>query len=103
MNMRKSVVLLMLLLVAGRTSAQSNVVKGSITDTEGEAIVAAVVSLTRNDSTVMAYAITNNDGVIPRFRDLCSMMSQTGWHSTANLPTIRNEQQPSMYSYLIGG
>ena len=63
MNMRKSVVLLMLLLVAGRTSAQSNVVKGSITDTEGEAIVAAVVSLTRNDSTVMAYAITNNDGV----------------------------------------
>ena len=32
-------------------------------DAEGEAIVAAVVSLTKTDSTVISYAITNNDGV----------------------------------------
>lgn len=63
MNIRKTILFLFLLFAGRSILAQSNVVKGAITDTEGEAIVAAVVSLTRTDSTVISYAITNNDGV----------------------------------------
>lgn len=63
MNIRKTTLFLFLLFAGRSILAQSNVVKGTITDTEGEAIVAAVVSLTRSDSTVISYAITNNDGV----------------------------------------
>lgn len=47
MNMRKTVILLVLLLIAGRLFAQSNIVRGTVVDAEGEAIVAAVVSLTK--------------------------------------------------------
>ena len=61
--MRKPVILLVLLLIAGRLFAQSNIVRGTVVDAEGEAIVAAVVSLTKTDSTVISYTITNNDGV----------------------------------------
>ncbi len=63
MNIRKTILFLFLLFAGRSILAQSNAVKGTITDTEGEAIVAAVVSLTRTDSTVISHAITNNDGV----------------------------------------
>ena len=62
MNIRKTILFLLLLPVGRSVFAQSNVVKGTITGTEGEGIVAAVVSLTKTDSTVISYAVTNNDG-----------------------------------------
>ena len=61
--MRKAIIFLFILSTCWNTFAQSNVVKGSIKDTEEQPIVAAVVSLTKEDSTVISHAVTNNDGV----------------------------------------
>ena len=63
MNIQRIITFLLLLLGSEYAFAQSNVVKGSIKDTEEQPIVAAVVSLTKEDSTVISHAVTNNDGV----------------------------------------
>ena len=62
MNVRIFFTLLILLLVTGKTFSQRNVVKGTVTDKDGKAVVAAFLSLTKTDSTIISYAITNNDG-----------------------------------------
>ena len=62
MNIQRIITFLLLLLGSEYAFAQSNVVKGSIKDTEEQPIVAAVVSLTKEDSTVISHAITNSDG-----------------------------------------
>ena len=63
MNINKIIIIFLLLIVYGDTFAQNIAIKGSIKNTEGQPIVAVVVSLTKTDSTVISYAITNNDGI----------------------------------------
>lgn len=42
--------------------AQTNVIQGKVIGTEGQPVVAAIVSLLQSDSTIISYAVTNNDG-----------------------------------------
>ena len=59
----KVLLFFMLILWGGYASAQNNLVRGTIRDSNNEAIAAVVVSLTNTDSTIISYAVTNNDGV----------------------------------------
>lgn len=62
MNIKYIIISILFVFGCGYAFAQSNVVKGAIKDTEEQPIIAAVVSITNSDSTIIAYAVTNNDG-----------------------------------------
>ena len=62
MNIKYIIISILFIFGCGYAFAQSNVVKGTIKDTEEQPIIAAVVSITNSNSTIIAYAVTNNDG-----------------------------------------
>ena len=62
MNIKSVITAFLLILGCGYASAQNNTVKGTIKDTEKQPIIAAVVSLTKTDLTIISYAVTNDDG-----------------------------------------
>ena len=61
MNIKDIIISILLVFGCGYAFAQSNIVKGTIKDTDEQPIVATVVSLTTNDSTIISYAVTNNE------------------------------------------
>lgn len=62
MKLKRIIINTLLLLVCSYASAQSNVVKGTIADASQEPVAGSVVTLTKPDSTIISYAVTDNEG-----------------------------------------
>ncbi len=89
MKLKRIIINTLLLLVCSYASAQSNVVKGTIADASQEPVAGSVVTLTKPDSTIISYAVTDNKGAF----EICTNYVGNAVLHTSHISYV-DKQQP---------